>query len=36
MWKTYPLKIPVNHSLAMDVYQPPSNIPKLRKPSEHQ
>ena len=27
--KTYPLKIPVDHFLAVDVYQPPSDPSKL-------
>jgi len=29
--KTHPLKITVNHSLGMDVEQPPSNASQLNK-----
>ena len=29
--KTYPLKIPMNHPLAMDVNQSPGNISQLGK-----
>ena len=34
--KAYPLKIPVDHPLAVDVYQPPSDVSKLGKSSDCQ
>jgi hypothetical protein len=33
--KTYPLEIPVNHSLAMDINQAPSNVFQLGEVSGH-